>query len=320
MAMTVLTTIQRRACVCECVRLGHHVPAHSSTVSTVHQEYWPESSGHSHVRRLSDENHYGLHELQQQHTRLHGDKRQHEQHTETEAGSEPSESICHVWLTFTMVLLCRMKVWKPNQRIFMHSSNATITRASSSRVAWTWRGVTHRRVYSKLCVDPLCLVVYVFTNVNIQAQRGHGGSFTQRQHHQHQACQQLHHVEQVVVCKQVRCQGLRVPRVREELVIVLSFLCETFTTRARHILSRRIWNVMGFGDWTHVSPLCSNGMKRQSNLTSRGQRTFGRIVLSSWGVKIIRKISSRVEKFMWTPSRVGTTKYFGDSSCWRLRL
>lgn len=38
-------------------------------------------------------------------------------------------------VTLTIVLLCRMKVWKPNQRSFMHSSNATITKASSSKVA-----------------------------------------------------------------------------------------------------------------------------------------------------------------------------------------
>lgn len=46
-------------------------------------------------------------------------------------------------ITFTMVLLCRMKVWKPNQRSFMQSSNATMTKASSSKVAWTYRSIKH---------------------------------------------------------------------------------------------------------------------------------------------------------------------------------
>lgn len=55
----------------------------------------------------------------------------------------PSENTHHGSLTFTMVLLCRMKVWKPNQRSFMHSSNATITKASSSRVAWTCTGIKY---------------------------------------------------------------------------------------------------------------------------------------------------------------------------------
>lgn len=53
--------------------------------------------------------------------------------------------------TFTMVLLCRMKVWKPNQRSFMHNSNATMTKASSSNVAWTCRAIT------RLLQDTVCL-------------------------------------------------------------------------------------------------------------------------------------------------------------------
>ncbi len=138
----------------------------------------------------------------------------------------PSESTKRVSVTFTMVLLCRMKVWKPNQRSFMHSSNATMTKASSSSVAWTCRGIkyTHafyRKLRAQACV---CASAFVLTHVDIQAQRGHGGSFTQRQHHQQQACQQLHHVEQVVVGKQVRCQRLWVSRMGEELVVVLSLL------------------------------------------------------------------------------------------------
>lgn len=65
-----------------------------------------------------------------------------------------------VCITFTMVLLCRMKVWKPNHRSFMHSSNATITKASSSRVAWTYRHQTLSYSRSpcsraRTCVYPL---------------------------------------------------------------------------------------------------------------------------------------------------------------------
>lgn len=48
-----------------CVSVADYLPAHSTTVSTVHQEYWSERSGHPHVRCLSDQNHYGLHELHQ---------------------------------------------------------------------------------------------------------------------------------------------------------------------------------------------------------------------------------------------------------------
>lgn len=62
------------------------IPAHSATVSAVYQEYWSKGSGHSHVRRLSDQNHNGLHELQQQHTRLHKDERQHQSVTNDDLG------------------------------------------------------------------------------------------------------------------------------------------------------------------------------------------------------------------------------------------
>jgi len=74
--------------VCVCVCFSHFVPAHSTTVSTVHQENGSESSGHSQVRRLSDQNHDGLHELQQQHTRLNKEKPQHEQCAATDAESK----------------------------------------------------------------------------------------------------------------------------------------------------------------------------------------------------------------------------------------
>lgn len=47
------------------------LPADSATVSAVHQEDGSESPGNAEVRRLADQNHYGLHELEQQHTRLH---------------------------------------------------------------------------------------------------------------------------------------------------------------------------------------------------------------------------------------------------------
>lgn len=63
--------------VCVNICVGCDVPAHGTAVSAVNQEYGPESSGHSHVRRLSDQNHYGLHKLQLQHARLHKDKRRH---------------------------------------------------------------------------------------------------------------------------------------------------------------------------------------------------------------------------------------------------
>lgn len=130
----------------------------------------------------------------------------------------------HGCITFTMVLLCRMKVWKPNHRTFMHSSNATITKASSSRVAWTYRG-TKRSLTARLHVcTRTCVCVCVSTHVDVQAQRGHGGSFAKRQHHEEQTSQQLHHVEEVVVGKQVSCQCLCIPRMSEELIIVLSLL------------------------------------------------------------------------------------------------
>lgn len=76
----------------------------------------------------------------------------------------------------------------------------------------------------------------LFTHVDIQAQRRHGGSFTQRQHHQQQACQQLHHVEQVVVGKQVRCQCPWVSRMGEELIIVLSLLYVKYEEHTNHKL------------------------------------------------------------------------------------
>lgn len=61
-------------------------------------------------------------------------------------------------VTFTIVLLCLMKVWKPNQRSFMHNSNATMTNASSSRVAWTcrWAGQNH----CKLRAGPGVFCIY----------------------------------------------------------------------------------------------------------------------------------------------------------------
>lgn len=65
----------------------------------------------------------------------------------------PPEGTHDVLVTLTIVLLCRMKVWKPNQRSFMHNSNATITKASSSRVAWTCRGIKYAGAFTaKPCV------------------------------------------------------------------------------------------------------------------------------------------------------------------------
>lgn len=64
----------------------------------------------------------------------------------------------------------------------------------------------------------------VSAHVDVQTQRGHGGGFAKRQHHEEQTSQQLHHVEEVVVGEQVSCQRLCVPRVSEELVIVLPLL------------------------------------------------------------------------------------------------
>lgn len=46
------------------------VPADGTTVSAVHQENGPQSSGHSHVRGLPDQNHDGLHKLEHQNARL----------------------------------------------------------------------------------------------------------------------------------------------------------------------------------------------------------------------------------------------------------
>lgn len=66
--------------------------------------------------------------------------------------------------------------------------------------------------------------VRVSTHVDVQTQRGHGGSFAKRQHHEEQTSQQLHHVEEVVVGEQVGCQCLGIPRMGEELIIVLSLL------------------------------------------------------------------------------------------------
>lgn len=46
------------------------VPSYGSTVSTVHQENWSQSSGDSQMWRLPDQHHDGLHKLQQQDARL----------------------------------------------------------------------------------------------------------------------------------------------------------------------------------------------------------------------------------------------------------
>ena len=77
----------------------------------------------------------------------------------------------------------------------------------------------------------ICIFVCIFmyfmgsgTHIDVEAQRGHSRGLAQRQHHEQQAGQQLHHVEQVVVGEQVCCQGLGVARVGEKLVIVLAFL------------------------------------------------------------------------------------------------
>lgn len=128
-----------------------------------------------------------------------------------------------VRVTFTMVLLCRIKVWKPNHRSFMQSSNATMTKASSSRVAWTYGGIKHSISCSNLHAHA-CAPVCVSTHVDIQPQRGNGGGFAERQHHEEETGQQLHHVEEVVVSEQVSCQGLCIPGVSEELIIVLPLL------------------------------------------------------------------------------------------------
>lgn len=60
---TFLSDLVKRKCVC--------IPSHGTTVSAIHQEYGSESSGHTQVRSLPDQNHYGLHKLEQQHTSLH---------------------------------------------------------------------------------------------------------------------------------------------------------------------------------------------------------------------------------------------------------
>lgn len=82
-----------------------------------------------------------------------------------------SESTHHASVTFTIVLLCRMKVPKPNQRSFMHSSNATMTKASSSRVAWTCKGITN--TLTPNCVYELVLVC-VSVHVYVHSRRRPG--------------------------------------------------------------------------------------------------------------------------------------------------
>lgn len=113
-----------------------------------------------------------------------------------------------------------------------------MTNASSSRVAWTCRG---RRTTESLqtASQASALVpfsVSAFTHINVQAQRGHGGGLAQRQHHEQEAGQQLHHVEQVVVGKQVRRQCFGVSRVSEKLVVVLTLLNTSFKTENQYVL------------------------------------------------------------------------------------
>lgn len=71
-----------------------------------------------------------------------------------------------------------------------------------------------------ICLSPTQSGAYIY----IQAQRGHSGGLGQGQQHQEHRRNQLHQVEQVVVGEQVRTQCPRVPRVREELVIVFTLL------------------------------------------------------------------------------------------------
>lgn len=80
----------------------------------------------------------------------------------------PSESIHSVLITLTMVLLCRMKVWKPSQRSFMHSSNATMTKASSSRVAWTCKGIKHTTALMSSAQKHVPVCVCLPTYIDIQ--------------------------------------------------------------------------------------------------------------------------------------------------------
>lgn len=176
---TFLSDLVKRKCVC--------IPSHGTTVSAIHQEYGSESSGHTQVRSLPDQNHYGLHKLEQQHTSLHtGQTRcQTYEMVKIQMFLKPTDRqefvtlvskkkvtrvpsghcsgtilicnlynmfgmlqfLCRYVFTFTMVLLCLMNVWKPSQRSFMQSSNATITRANNSRVAWTYRDRTHPLVF-----------------------------------------------------------------------------------------------------------------------------------------------------------------------------
>lgn len=62
------------------------------------------------------------------------------------------------------------------------------------------------------------------THVDVQPQGRHRRGLAHRQHHEEQPRRQLHHVEGVIVGEQVGCQRLGVPWVREELVVVLTFL------------------------------------------------------------------------------------------------
>lgn len=73
--------------------------------------------------------------------------------------------LCRYVFTFTMVLLCLMNVWKPSQRSFIQSSNATITRASNSRVAWTYRDRTQPLTSNPAAPEwcrPVSVVVCVY--------------------------------------------------------------------------------------------------------------------------------------------------------------
>lgn len=62
------------------------------------------------------------------------------------------------------------------------------------------------------------------THVNAEPESRDSGRLAQRQQQQEQGCEQLHQVEEVVVCEEVGRQRSGILGVCEELVIVLAFL------------------------------------------------------------------------------------------------
>lgn len=58
--------------------------------------------------------------------------------------------------TFTMVLLCFIKVWKPSHRSFIPNSNATNANANNSSVAWIWQA--QKYTILSVCVQVRSLI------------------------------------------------------------------------------------------------------------------------------------------------------------------